>query len=114
MQAQITDQQQIVSNQISHMTNLQSLLDAANRELFGTEREIQRLRKAIADHCAGHAVDMSCSSGTMINTMVDHSVSRSIADLQGSTIGSSELCNGGTQRFHEQKLQEQRLEASPP
>lgn len=116
MQAQITDQLQIINNQISHMTNLQSQLDAANRESFGTEREIQRLRKAIADHCAGHAVDMSCSSGTMITnyTMVDHSMSRSIADLQGSTIGSAELCNGGTQRFHEQKLQEQRYEMKTP
>lgn len=116
MQVQITDQLQIINNQISHMTNLQSQLDAANRESFGTEREIQRLRKAIADHCAGHAVDMSCSSGTMITnyTMVDPSMSRSIADLQGSTIGSAELCNGGAQRFHEQKLQEQRYEMKTP
>lgn len=116
MQTQITDQQQIITNQISHMTNLQSQLDAANRELFGTEREIQRLRKAIADHCAGHAVDMSCSSGTMITnyTMVDPSMSRSIADSKGSAVGSAELCNGGTQRFHEQKLQEQMYELKNP
>jgi len=116
MQAQITDQQQIISNQISQMTNLQSQLDAANRELFGTEREIQRLRKAIADHCAGHAVEMSCSSGTMITnyTMVDHSMSKSIADLKGSTVVSAELCNGGTQRFHEQKLQEQTYDLKTP
>ncbi|KAG8472234.1 hypothetical protein CXB51_034484 [Gossypium anomalum] len=37
-----------------HSTHLQSQLDAANRDLFDSEREIQRLRKAIADHCVGH------------------------------------------------------------
>ena len=37
-----------------------------------------------------------------------------IANLQGSTILSAELCNGGTQRFHEQKLQEQRYEMKNP
>ncbi|KAM1781198.1 hypothetical protein ACFX11_042441 [Malus domestica] len=35
-------------------TNLQSQLDSANRDFFDSEREIQRLRKAIADHCVGH------------------------------------------------------------
>ncbi|KAK4381935.1 hypothetical protein Sango_2920600 [Sesamum angolense] len=43
-----------LSSELSHSSHLQSLLDAANRDLFDSEREIQRLRKAIADHCVGH------------------------------------------------------------
>ncbi|CAA0838389.1 Unknown protein [Striga hermonthica] len=53
MQDQITDLQNSLSSQLSHSSQLQSLLDAANRDLFESEREIQRLRKAIADHCVG-------------------------------------------------------------
>ena len=41
-------------------------------------------------------------------------VEQLIANLQGSTILSTELCNGGTQRFHEQKLQEQKYEMKNP
>lgn len=55
MQDQIGELQNSVSAQLSHSSHLQSLLDAANRELFDSEREIQRLRKAIADHCVGMA-----------------------------------------------------------
>ncbi|XP_051130037.1 uncharacterized protein LOC127250681 [Andrographis paniculata] len=54
MQDQIAELQNSLSNQLSHSTHLQSLLDATNRDLFDSEREIQRLRKAIADHCVGH------------------------------------------------------------
>ena len=53
MQDQIVELQTSLSAQVSHSTHLQSLLDAANRDLFDSEREIQRLRKAIADHCVG-------------------------------------------------------------
>uniref|UniRef100_A0A5B6Z8Z1 Uncharacterized protein n=1 Tax=Davidia involucrata TaxID=16924 RepID=A0A5B6Z8Z1_DAVIN len=53
MQDQIVELQKSLSAQLSHSTHLQSLLDAANRDLFDSEREIQRLRKAIADHCVG-------------------------------------------------------------
>ncbi|XP_010276969.1 PREDICTED: uncharacterized protein LOC104611562 isoform X2 [Nelumbo nucifera] len=53
MQDQITSLQSSLSIQLAHSTNLQSQLDAANRDLFESEREIQRLRKAIADHCVG-------------------------------------------------------------
>ena len=41
-------------------------------------------------------------------------VEQLIANLQGSTILSTELCKGGTQRFHEQKLQEQKYEMKNP
>ncbi|KAF2288064.1 hypothetical protein GH714_004224 [Hevea brasiliensis] len=55
MQDQIVELQSSINAQLAHST-LQSQLDAANRDLFESEREIQRLRKAIADHCVKHAV----------------------------------------------------------
>ncbi|KAL0442126.1 UNVERIFIED_CONTAM: hypothetical protein Sradi_0151500 [Sesamum radiatum] len=54
MQEQIAELKNSLSSELSHSSHLQSLLDAANRDLFDSEREIQRLRKAIADHCVGH------------------------------------------------------------
>ncbi|KAL8482776.1 hypothetical protein ACS0TY_025715 [Phlomoides rotata] len=54
MQDQIAELQNSLSAQLSHSSHLQSLLDAANRDLLDSEREIQRLRKTIADHCVGH------------------------------------------------------------
>ncbi|CDP15037.1 unnamed protein product [Coffea canephora] len=53
MQDQIVELQNSLSTQLTHSTQLQALLDAANRDLFDSEREIQRLRKVIADHCVG-------------------------------------------------------------
>ncbi|XP_057998458.1 uncharacterized protein LOC131177471 isoform X1 [Hevea brasiliensis] len=55
MQDQIVELQNSLNAQLAHSTNLQSQLDTANRDLFDSEREIQRLRKAIADHCVKHA-----------------------------------------------------------
>lgn len=54
MQDQIMELQNSLTSQLSHSSHLQVQLDAANRDLFDSEREIQRLRKAIADHCVGH------------------------------------------------------------
>ncbi|TYI47658.1 hypothetical protein E1A91_D13G189400v1 [Gossypium mustelinum] len=54
MQDQIMELQNSLNAQVTHSTHLQSQLDAANRDLFDSQREIQRLRKAIADHCVGH------------------------------------------------------------
>ncbi|XP_057776020.1 uncharacterized protein LOC130994905 isoform X2 [Salvia miltiorrhiza] len=54
MQDQIAEVQNSLAAQVSHSSHLQSLLDIANRDLFDSEREVQRLRKAIADHCVGH------------------------------------------------------------
>ncbi|KAL8143668.1 hypothetical protein V2J09_016700 [Rumex salicifolius] len=54
MQDQIMELQIAINSQVSHSNHLQSQLDARNRELFDSERKIQRLRKAIADHCVGH------------------------------------------------------------
>ncbi|XP_062147425.1 uncharacterized protein LOC133855672 isoform X2 [Alnus glutinosa] len=54
MQDQIVELQNSLNAQVAHSTHLQSQFDATNRDLFDSEREIQRLRKAIADHCVGH------------------------------------------------------------
>lgn len=54
MQDQILELQNSLNAQQTLSTNLQSQLDAANRDLFDSEREIQRLRKAIANHCVKH------------------------------------------------------------
>ncbi|KAH7521307.1 hypothetical protein FEM48_Zijuj07G0019100 [Ziziphus jujuba var. spinosa] len=54
MQDQIVELQNSLNAQLACSAHLQSQLDAANRDLFDSEREIQRLRKAIADHCVGH------------------------------------------------------------
>lgn len=54
MQDQIAELQNALDAQLSHSTHMQSELANANRELFDSQREIQRLRKAIADHCVTH------------------------------------------------------------
>ncbi|KAL9379501.1 hypothetical protein Peur_027983 [Populus x canadensis] len=54
MQDQILELQNSLNAQLTLSSNLQSQLDAANRDLFDSGREIQRLRKAIADHCVKH------------------------------------------------------------
>uniref|UniRef100_A0A1J3JHC5 Uncharacterized protein n=2 Tax=Noccaea caerulescens TaxID=107243 RepID=A0A1J3JHC5_NOCCA len=53
MQEQITEQQNSFNAQTAHSSHLQAQLDAMNRDLFESEREVQRLRKAIADHSVG-------------------------------------------------------------
>ena len=55
MQEQIIDLQNSLNSQMSHSSHLQAQLDATNRDLYESEREVQRLRKAIADHCVGQA-----------------------------------------------------------
>lgn len=56
MQAQIADLKNSLSIQETQTANLQSQLDGANRDLFESEREIQQLRKIIADHCVAEAL----------------------------------------------------------
>ncbi|GMH09135.1 hypothetical protein Nepgr_010975 [Nepenthes gracilis] len=55
IQDQIVEMQNALSAQVSHSNHLQSQLDATNRLLFDSEREGQRLMKALADHCVEHA-----------------------------------------------------------
>lgn len=50
MQAQITDLQSSLRSQSAHSEDLQSQLESASHYLFDSEREIQRLRKAVVDH----------------------------------------------------------------
>ncbi|KAF0926714.1 hypothetical protein E2562_027149 [Oryza meyeriana var. granulata] len=56
MQAKIADLKSSLGIQVTQTANLQSQLDAANRDLFESEREIQHLRKIIADHCVAEAL----------------------------------------------------------
>ncbi|CAA6669520.1 unnamed protein product [Spirodela intermedia] len=51
MQAQITDLHRSLGAQAAQSAHLQAQLDCANRDLLDSEREIQQLRKAIADQC---------------------------------------------------------------
>lgn len=53
MQSQIMELKNSLNIQMANSSNLEAQIDSANRDLFASEREIQRLRKAIADHCAG-------------------------------------------------------------
>ncbi|KAI9120180.1 hypothetical protein K1719_008828 [Acacia pycnantha] len=54
MQDQLAELQNSLDAQQQLSSHLQSKLDAVNSELFNSDREIQRLRKVIADHCVGH------------------------------------------------------------
>ncbi|WJX49754.1 hypothetical protein P8452_36150 [Trifolium repens] len=54
MQDQMAELQNSLNAQLGLSSHLQLQLEAANRDLFDSEREIQRLRKAIADHCVGY------------------------------------------------------------
>ncbi|KAG6737583.1 hypothetical protein POTOM_059111 [Populus tomentosa] len=54
MQDQILELQNSLNAHLTLASNLQSQINAATRDLFDSEREIQRLRKAIADHCVKH------------------------------------------------------------
>ncbi|KAK1422771.1 hypothetical protein QVD17_18057 [Tagetes erecta] len=63
MQDQITEVQNSLSSQRTHSDHLQSLLEAANRDLFDSEKEIQRLRKTIADICVGSEKSYENSNG---------------------------------------------------
>uniref|UniRef100_A0A6N2LSF5 Uncharacterized protein n=1 Tax=Salix viminalis TaxID=40686 RepID=A0A6N2LSF5_SALVM len=64
MQDQNLELQNSLNAQLTLSSNLQLQLDAANRDLFDSEREIQRLRKAIADHCVRH-VDTNDKQSTI-------------------------------------------------
>ncbi|XP_047307080.1 uncharacterized protein LOC124910483 [Impatiens glandulifera] len=78
MQDQIVELQGSLSAQLSHSSHMQSLVDKSNLDLMDSEREIQRLRKAIADHCVsqvspngnvfgnGHSgMEMECCSSSL-------------------------------------------------
>lgn len=64
MQDQMAELQNSLNAQLGLSSHLQLQLEAANRDLFDSEREIQRLRKAIADHCVGYVPHDKSSTGT--------------------------------------------------
>lgn len=69
MQDQMAELQNSLNSQMGLSSHLQMQLDATNRDLFDSEREIQRLRKAIADHCVGYIPhDKSSKVTTSIET----------------------------------------------
>ncbi|WZZ76235.1 hypothetical protein YC2023_087605 [Brassica napus] len=53
MQEQNLVLQNSYNAQRAHSSHLQAQLDSMNRDLFESEREVERLRKAIADHSVG-------------------------------------------------------------
>lgn len=84
MQEQIVELQNALNSQASHSNHLQSQLDAANRELFDSEMEFQRLRKAIADHCVGHAEcnekNLTATSNGYANGYIDGNCNTKISE----------------------------------
>lgn len=64
MQDQMAELQNSLNDQLGLSSHLQLQLEATNRDLFDSEREIQRLRKAIADHCVGYVPHDKSSTGT--------------------------------------------------
>ncbi|XP_010271022.1 PREDICTED: uncharacterized protein LOC104607162 isoform X4 [Nelumbo nucifera] len=85
MQDQITSLQNSLSVQLTRSTHLQSQLDSANRDLFESEQEIQRLRKAIADHCV---VDTSpCEKPMAVNNWA----TRQNGHINGFIVGVSDV-----------------------
>ncbi|RDX89593.1 hypothetical protein CR513_28667 [Mucuna pruriens] len=66
MQDQMAELQNSLNAQMGLSSHLQLQLDATNRDLFDSEREIQRLRKAIADHCVGHVLHEKSSKLTVL------------------------------------------------
>lgn len=64
MQDQMAELKNSLNDQMALSSHLQLQVEAANRDLFESEREIQRLRKAIADHCVGYVPHDKSSTGT--------------------------------------------------
>ncbi|KAI4312363.1 hypothetical protein MLD38_037180 [Melastoma candidum] len=53
MQDQIAELQNSLNTQLEQSSQLQAQLDAVNQDLYDSEREVQKLRKVIADHYVG-------------------------------------------------------------
>ncbi|KAF5739027.1 Intracellular protein transport protein USO1 isoform 3 [Tripterygium wilfordii] len=82
MQDQIAELHNSLNAQVAHSSHLQSQLDAANTDLFDSEREIQRLRKAIADHCVRHVVTNGESQPGNLSEEMATSMARAIESLE--------------------------------
>ncbi|KAJ0801443.1 hypothetical protein HanPI659440_Chr03g0117291 [Helianthus annuus] len=80
MQDQIAELQSSVTSQRTRSDHLQSLLEAANRDLFDSEREIQRLRKVIADICADTEKPNGNINGFQDLECLDKGIGRNVVD----------------------------------
>ncbi|TYJ46602.1 hypothetical protein E1A91_A02G130500v1 [Gossypium mustelinum] len=99
MQDQIVELQNSLNAQVANSTHLQSQLDAANRELFDSEMEIQRLRKAIADHCLGHVgTNEKTSNATTWPYDIRNGHGNGYVDVE-SNLGSPEKGRGDGERI---------------
>ncbi|KAE8677343.1 putative tocopherol O-methyltransferase [Hibiscus syriacus] len=99
MQDQIMELQNSVNAQVAHSTDLQSQLDAANRDLFDSEREIQRLRKAIADHCVGNVgMNKKTSTDTAWPSDIRNGHANGYLDVESNS-GSPEKGRGDGERI---------------
>ncbi|KAK8542859.1 hypothetical protein V6N13_136589 [Hibiscus sabdariffa] len=99
MQDQIMELQNSLNAQVAHSTDLQSQLDAANRDLFDSEREIQRLRKAIADHCVGNVgTNKKTSTDTAWSSDIRNGHANGYLDAESKS-GSPEKGRGDGERI---------------
>ncbi|GMI85437.1 hypothetical protein like AT4G27620 [Hibiscus trionum] len=99
MQDQIMELHNALNAQVAHSTDLQSQLDAANRDLFDSEREIQRLRKAIADHCVGHVgTNKKTSTNTAWPSDMRNGHANGYLDVESNS-GSPEKGRGDGERI---------------
>ncbi|KAL5065930.1 hypothetical protein RYX36_027667 [Vicia faba] len=64
IQGQMAELQNSLNAQLGLSSHLQLQVEAANKDLFDSEREIQQLRKAIADHCVGYVLHDKSPTGT--------------------------------------------------
>ncbi|KAE8733685.1 putative tocopherol O-methyltransferase [Hibiscus syriacus] len=99
MQDQIMELQNSLNAQVAHSTDLQSQLDAANRNLFDSERKIQRLRKAIADHCVGNVgTNKKTSTDTPWPSDIRNGHANGCLDVESNS-GSPEMGRGDGERI---------------
>ncbi|CAJ1934123.1 unnamed protein product [Sphenostylis stenocarpa] len=80
MQDQMAELQNSLNAQMQLSSHLQLQLDATNRDLFDSEREIQRLRKAIADHCVGYVPHDKSSKVTTLPAEIRNGLSNGHLD----------------------------------
>lgn len=91
MQDQMAELQNSLNAQMGLSSHLQLQLDATNSDLFDSEREIQRLRKAIADHCVGFVPHDKSSKVTVLPTEIRNGLSNGHLDGENNCESSEKL-----------------------
>ncbi|KAG4966793.1 hypothetical protein AAZX31_12G013600 [Glycine max] len=91
MQDQMAELQNSLNAQMGLSSHLQLQLDATNRDLFESKREIQRLRKAIADHCVGFVPHDKSSKVTVLPTEIRNGLSNGHLDGENNCESSEKL-----------------------